>query len=245
MQVKIQAILVETSEEVRLQLVQLMHSILTKAPRLIQAFASDVASILVAATFDTHPEVLLVGTTCITLPPPSQSHLASKLCTCCVCPEILVNFAEKLLWESRKQALNSLLLLLLFPPCHDVVLGANGQETFSTLDQFGELMGYKLKPVGKQLVRVVQVSLSHNHCRVRVAALKAIRRLLHPPNFLLLTSLNLLFFKYFFQRRKKHGKKKISNLRRKSKTNRITGNLLNSICCCCCWLWCELADVAG
>jgi hypothetical protein len=162
-----------------------------------------------------------------------------------VCPEILVNFAEKLLWESRKQALNSLLLLLLFPPCHDVVLGANGQETFSTLDQFGELMGYKLKPVGKQLVRVVQVSLSHNHCRVWVAALKAIRRLLHPPNFLLLTSLNLLFFKYFFQRRKKHGKKKISNLRRKSKTNRITGNLLNSICCCCCWLWCELADVAG
>ncbi|CAK9871249.1 unnamed protein product [Sphagnum jensenii] len=107
--VKIQAILVETSEEVRLQLVQLMHSILTKAPRLIQAFASDVASILVAATFDTHPDVLL--------------------------------------------------------------------ETFSTLDQFGELMGCKLKPVGKQLVRVVQVSLSHNHCRVRVAALKAIRRL--------------------------------------------------------------------
>ncbi|CAK9217373.1 unnamed protein product [Sphagnum troendelagicum] len=107
--VKIQAILVETSEEVRLQLVQLMHSILTKAPRLIQAFASDVASILVAATFDTHPEVLL--------------------------------------------------------------------ETFSTLEQFGELMGYKLKPVGKQLVRVVQVSLSHNHYRVRVAALKAIRRL--------------------------------------------------------------------
>ncbi|CAK9219300.1 unnamed protein product [Sphagnum troendelagicum] len=107
--VKIQAILVETSEEVRLQLVQLMHSILTKAPRLIQAFASDVASILVAATFDTHPEVLL--------------------------------------------------------------------ETFSTLEQFGELMGYKLKPVGKQLVRVVQVSLSHNHYRVRVAALKAIHRL--------------------------------------------------------------------
>ncbi|CAK9872389.1 unnamed protein product [Sphagnum jensenii] len=107
--VKIQAILVETSEEVRLQLVQLMHSILMKAPRLIQAFASDVASILVAATFDTHPEVLL--------------------------------------------------------------------ETFSTLEQFGELMGYKLKPVGKQLVRVVQVSLSHNHYRVRVAALKAIRRL--------------------------------------------------------------------
>jgi len=88
MQVKIQAILVETSEEVRLQLVQLMHSILTKAPRLIQAFASDVASILVAATFDTHPEVLLVGTTCITPPPPSQSHLASRLCTCYVCPEI-------------------------------------------------------------------------------------------------------------------------------------------------------------
>ncbi|CAM6008781.1 unnamed protein product [Sphagnum balticum] len=108
MQVKIQAILVETSEEVRLQLVQLMHSILMKAPRLIQPFASDVASILVAATFDTHPEVLL--------------------------------------------------------------------ETFSTLEQFGELMGYKLKPVGEQLVRVVQVSLSHNHYRVRVAALKAIRR---------------------------------------------------------------------
>jgi len=71
-------------------------------------------------------------------------------------------------------------------------------------------MGYKLKPVGKQLVRVVQVSLSHNHYRVRVAALKAIRRLPHPPNFLLLTSLNLLFFKHF-QRRKKPGKKKISN----------------------------------
>ncbi len=117
-----------------------------------------------------------------------------------------LNFGEKLLWESLKQALNSLLLLL-FSPCHDVVLGANGQETFSTLEQFGELMGYKLKPVGKQLVRVVQVSLSHNHYRVRVAALKAIHRLPHPPNFLLLTSLNLLFFKHFFQRRKKHGKK--------------------------------------
>jgi hypothetical protein len=72
-------------------------------------------------------------------------------------------------------------------------------------------MGYKLKPVGKQLVRVVQASLSHNHYRVRVAALKAIRRLPHPPNFRLLTSLNLLFFKHFLQRRKKPDKKQISN----------------------------------
>jgi hypothetical protein len=84
-------------------------------------------------------------------------------------------------------------------------------------------MGYKLKPVGKQLVRVVQVSLSHNHYQVRVAALKAIRRLPHPPNFLLLTSLNLLFFKHFFQRRKKHGKK--SNLKPNRKESpRQTGS---------------------
>ena len=60
MQVEVQAILVEASEEVRLQLMQFMHSVLKQAPRLIQAFASDVASILVAATFDKHPEVLLV-----------------------------------------------------------------------------------------------------------------------------------------------------------------------------------------
>lgn len=56
----IQALLVEPSEEVRLQLVQFMRSLLKQAPRLIQAFASDVASILVAATFDSHPDVLLV-----------------------------------------------------------------------------------------------------------------------------------------------------------------------------------------
>ena len=62
MQPKIQALLVEPSEEVRLQLVQFMRSLLKQAPRLIQAFASDVASILVAATFDTHPNVLLVHT---------------------------------------------------------------------------------------------------------------------------------------------------------------------------------------
>lgn len=61
MQVEVQAILVEASEEVRLQLMQFMHLVLKQAPRLIQAFASDVASILVAATFDKHPEVLLVS----------------------------------------------------------------------------------------------------------------------------------------------------------------------------------------
>jgi hypothetical protein len=62
MQPKIQALIVEPSEEVRLQLVQFMRSLLKQAPRLIQAFASDVASILVAGTFDTHPDVLLVDT---------------------------------------------------------------------------------------------------------------------------------------------------------------------------------------
>lgn len=56
----IQAVLVEPSEEVRLQLVQFMRALLKQAPRLIQAFASDVASILVAATFDSHPDVLCV-----------------------------------------------------------------------------------------------------------------------------------------------------------------------------------------
>lgn len=61
LQVEVQAVLVETSEEVRLQLMQFMHAVLKQAPRLIQAFASDVASILVAATFDKHPEVLLVS----------------------------------------------------------------------------------------------------------------------------------------------------------------------------------------
>lgn len=63
MQPVIQALLVEPSEEVRLQLVQFMHSLLKQAPRLIQAFASDVASILVAATFDSHSDVLLVVNT--------------------------------------------------------------------------------------------------------------------------------------------------------------------------------------
>lgn len=37
-------------------------------------------------------------------------------------------------------------------------------------------MEYRLKPIGKQLVRVCHRSLSHNHCRVRVAALKAVCR---------------------------------------------------------------------
>ncbi|CAM6043217.1 unnamed protein product [Sphagnum compactum] len=45
------------------------------------------------------------------------------------------------------------------------VWGAHGLQTQSCV------------PVGKQLVQVVQVSLSHNHYRMRVAALKAIRRL--------------------------------------------------------------------
>ncbi|KAG0579915.1 hypothetical protein KC19_4G134300 [Ceratodon purpureus] len=106
---KIQALLVEPSEEVRLQLVQFMRSLLKQAPRLIQAFASDVTSILVAGTFDTHPDVLM--------------------------------------------------------------------EAFAALELLGEIMEYRLKPVGKQLVRVCHRSLSHNHSRVRVAALKAICRL--------------------------------------------------------------------
>nr|XP_024372966.1 dynein assembly factor 5, axonemal-like isoform X2 [Physcomitrium patens] len=105
----IQALVVEPSEEVRLQLVQVISSLLKQAPRLIQAFASDVASILVAGTFDTNPDVLLV--------------------------------------------------------------------VFPTLELFGEIMEYRLKPIGKQLVRVCHRSLSHNHCRVRVAALKAVCRL--------------------------------------------------------------------
>ena len=37
-------------------------------------------------------------------------------------------------------------------------------------------MEYRLKPIGKQLVRVCHRSLSHNHSRVRVAVLKAICR---------------------------------------------------------------------
>lgn len=60
MQPVIQALVVEPSEEVRLQLVQVISSLLKQAPRLIQAFASDVASILVAGTFDANPDVLLV-----------------------------------------------------------------------------------------------------------------------------------------------------------------------------------------
>ena len=50
------------------------------------------------------------------------------------------------------------------------------QETFPTLELFGKIMEYRLKPVGKQLVKVCHRSLSHNHGRVRVAALKAICR---------------------------------------------------------------------
>ncbi|KAL2607705.1 hypothetical protein R1flu_026278 [Riccia fluitans] len=50
-------------------------------------------------------------------------------------------------------------------------------ETFAAMTFFGQTCGMKLKPVAKLLISVVIRSLSHNRHRVRVAAVRAIHRL--------------------------------------------------------------------
>jgi len=256
MQVKIQAILVETSEEVRLQLVQLMHSILMKAPRLIQAFASDVASILVAATFDTHPEVLLVGTTCITPPPPSQSHLASRLCTCYVCPEIFFclllccllwtlqkNFFENhssKLWtfssSSSSSFLHAMMLFLVqMARRHSQHWNSLGSSWVTNSNQWASNLCEWCKSLSPT------TTIECEWLPSRLSAGYHIPLAFFSWHHLICSSSNTS------SREERNMEKNNSQTpqKRKSKTNRTTGNLLNSICCCCCcwWWWCELADV--
>ncbi|KAG6547582.1 hypothetical protein Mapa_011031 [Marchantia paleacea] len=50
-------------------------------------------------------------------------------------------------------------------------------KTFAAMTLFGETCSMKLKPVAKQLISVILRSLSHNRHRVRVAAVRAIHRL--------------------------------------------------------------------
>ncbi|KAJ7567620.1 hypothetical protein O6H91_02G156000 [Diphasiastrum complanatum] len=56
--------------------------------------------------------------------------------------------------------------------CPEVLL-----EAFVALELLGEIMEDKLKPISKQLVSVVLHSLSHNHSKVRMGAIRAIHRL--------------------------------------------------------------------
>ncbi|OAE34179.1 hypothetical protein AXG93_1593s1380 [Marchantia polymorpha subsp. ruderalis] len=106
---KVEVILVEKSEDLRLLLVTLLHELLKRSKAMIHPFASDVATILTAAACDSNPDVLM--------------------------------------------------------------------KTFAAMALFGEICSMKLKPVAKQLISVTLRSLAHNRHRVRVAALRAIHRL--------------------------------------------------------------------
>ncbi|KAH7291984.1 hypothetical protein KP509_29G045100 [Ceratopteris richardii] len=97
---------VEPSEEVRLLLIKLIRILLQESKRLLDPFASDIASILMSAAIENDPVVLV--------------------------------------------------------------------EVCSTIKLFAELMECRLKDVAKNFVLVMLHALSHNRCRVRVAALQAI-----------------------------------------------------------------------
>ncbi|CAM6092267.1 unnamed protein product [Calypogeia fissa] len=56
---QVEILIVENSEEVRLKLVQLLHTLLTFAKKKTKYFASEVASILTAAAMDSYHEVLV------------------------------------------------------------------------------------------------------------------------------------------------------------------------------------------
>eukprot|EP00249_Psilotum_nudum_P004728 c18234_g1_i1 orf=1-426(-) len=50
-------------------------------------------------------------------------------------------------------------------------------KAFLTMEYFGEIMGTNLKTVSRDLISMVLNSLCHSHCRVRIAAIRAIHRL--------------------------------------------------------------------
>lgn len=174
----------EPSEEVRLKLVQLLTLIMDQAGSAIAAYASEVWSMLTALLVDSFHEVAVLGCT-------ASEQLAGMDNTyslfCYVALPMQLHYrpavdapVQPFAWQSeirwQQQQLNLHQLLCLLTPtcgltvhlCVCVILYAPSAT-----------LGLRLGATSKELVAALLPLTTHKRYRVRIAAVEAIRDVMH------------------------------------------------------------------